>query len=124
MKAVIVSLLICILLVIPIILFSNTLIIIIAGPFSSMANYLAIFIFFVIPFIIYFSSFDLGLFQVEILNYSIHTFVQSVIYSTITTSNSTTASSQFSNNIVNLSIIGLVGYGISFALFSKSSIIS
>lgn len=124
MRAVIVSLLICVLLVIPIILFSNTLIIKIAGPFSSMANYLAIFIFFVIPFIIYFSLFELSLFQPEILNYSIHTFVQSIIYSTILTSNSTVDSVQFSNNIVNLSAIGLAGYSISFILFRTSSIIT
>lgn len=124
MRSVIVSLLVCVLLVIPIILFSNTLIIKIAGPFSSMANYLAIFIFFVIPFIIYFSLFELSLFQPVVLNYSIHTFVQSVIYSTILTSNSTADSVQFSHNIVNLTIIGVLGYGISFILFSKSSIIT
>ena len=124
MRAVLVSLLICVFLVIPVILFSNALIIKIAGPFSSMANYLAIFLFFVIPFIIYFSLFELSLFQSEILNYSVHTFVQSIIYSAILTSSSSADQINFSNNILNLLLVGIAGYSISIVLFSKSSIIT
>ena len=46
---------------------------------SSIASYISIFIFFVIPLIIYMSFFQIGLIQVELLNFSIHTYFQEIV---------------------------------------------
>jgi hypothetical protein len=46
---------------------------------SSIASYISIFTFFVIPFIIYFSFFQIGLFQLEMLDFSIHTYIQRIL---------------------------------------------
>lgn len=119
-----ISFTICVFLVIPVILISNTLIIKIGGLASSMANYLAIFIFFVIPFIIYFSLFELSLFQPAILNYSIHTFVQNFVYSFFITSSIPKSQIEVQNSILSLILFGVAGYIVSFILFLKSSIIN
>ena len=122
-KAYILSTFFCVCLVIPVVLFSNTLIIKIGNINFLLANYLAIFVFFVIPFIIYFSLFELSLFRSEMLTYSIHTVVQNLIQS-VMLPNSTTSSSQQQQNVEVLLGIGILGYSSSILLFSKSSIIS
>lgn len=122
-KAFAIALFVCIFLVIPLILFSNTLIIKIGSINSSMANYLAIFVFFVIPFIIYFSLDELQLFQPIMLNYSIHTIVKELIQSILVT-NATIRTNIQLQDIEFLTITGIVGYLVSIVLFSKSSIIT
>ena len=122
-KAFVTALFICWFLVIPIILFSNTLIIKIGGLTSSMANYLSIFIFFLIPFIIYFSFFELTLFQPIMLDYSIHTMVNTLIQSVMIPNTPISASSRL-QTIELMLTIGIAGYVSSIILFSKSSIIT
>ena len=119
-KAFFTSLFINTFLVIPIVLFSNTFVIKIGNINSSMANYLSIFVFFVIPFIIYFSLFELSLFRSEMVNYSIHTIVENLIQAVIYPS----SNSSLIKQLQNIFLIGIVGYGVSIVLFSKSSIIS
>lgn len=46
---------------------------------SSIASYISIFFFFIIPFIIYFSYFQIGLIQLSMLELSIHTYYQEII---------------------------------------------
>ncbi len=123
LKAFVLAIFICTFLVIPVILFSNTLIIKIGSVNSSMANYLAIFVFFVIPFIIYFSLDELQLFQSSMLNYSVHTIVRELTQSVLITNSSVTTTVKI-QDIELLTASGTIGYMISILLFSKSSIIS
>ena len=124
LKAYFTSVFICFLLVIPLILFSHTFIIKLGNINSSMANYLAIFVFFVIPFIIYFSLDELQLFRPEMLNYSIHTIVKTLIKSVIIPEASNITTATQTQTIETIGSIGIVGYIASLILFSKSSIIN
>lgn len=123
MKAFGTALFISVFLVIPVILFSNTAVIKLGNVNSSMANYLAIFIFFVIPFIIYFSLDELQLFQPSMLKYSVHTIVKELVQSVLVTNTLITAKTQM-RDIEIIAGTGIVGYIVSIVLFSKSSIIS
>ena len=122
-EAFMLTLLICVLLVIPVILFSNTVVIKLGNVSSSMANYLAIFIFFVIPFIVYFSLFQLSLFQSQMLDFSIHTLVYSLSYAVFLPQQSIQTNSLV-NEFSVLVGLGVIGYLSSMILFVKSSIIS
>jgi ABC-type transport system involved in multi-copper enzyme maturation permease subunit len=106
--------------IIPIILLSNV-IVIKLNLSSSMANYLAMFVFYVIPFIIYFAFFELTLFQTRMLDFSIHTIVQHITYFVIVT-NSGISQDQFNNAVGFLVLISSICYIGSLILFSKSSI--
>ena len=108
-EAFLLTLLICVLLVIPVILFSNTVVIKLGNVSSSMANYLAIFIFFVIPFIVYFSLFQLSLFQSQMLDFSIHTLVYSLSYSVFLPQQSIQTNSLV-NDFSVLVGLGIIGY--------------
>ena len=122
-EAFLLTLLICVLLVIPAILFSNTVVIKLGNVSSSMANYLAMMIFFVIPFIVYFSLFQLSLFQSQMLDFSIHTLVYSLSYSVFLPQQSIQTNSLV-NDFSVLVGLGIIGYLSSIILFVKSSIIS
>lgn len=53
------------------------------GFSSSLASYLVIFSFFIAPFVVYFSFFELGLFQLEMLDYVLHSYVQPIVLSVV-----------------------------------------
>lgn len=89
----------------------------------SLANYLSVFLFFVIPFIIYFSYFELGLFDVRMLQYSIHTSIQHIIYYEILSASKIDITKQvFESSIFNLFAISIICYTSSLILFKTSSI--
>ena len=88
---------------------------------SHTAAYITIFIFFVIPSIIYFSLFQIGVFQEGMLDYSIHTYTQAII-SYLVNPNSIITTSFFNESVSRLGIISLSLLLASVLLFQTTPI--
>ena len=90
----------------------------------SLANYLVIFLFFVIPFIIYFSYFQLGLFDQQMLDFSLHTPVQNIVFYFLvdTSMIEDLTGVEFQNSVVFILIVSIFSLISSFLLFSSSSL--
>ena len=77
---------------------------------SHTATYITIFIFFVVPSIIYFSLFEVGLFQPEMLDLTIHRYIQVFIIKILdpTSDNVTMAQYLFAQQLIVVLIIGCI----------------